>query len=373
MHPQAYSGESACLRAALMWLVSSFVDMHVPRMGAIVRPHDNSAARCIVQILRVVRGPVHQTSSIYACISPYHPCTVKHYSWTWSISHAERTFVCPLCDLLRRVHDTPKRELTGPETLQMPFPCHQPASSTANVSLHIVSPYIWWATDPGTFHSILPPAAILHSRLFQDLLESFSGRCAAAERKEPAASESTGSDFCAHCCPIFSTAAGASKAPPRAPGASAVSPPCTHQCLSTAGGGVCVAAPPPAHAAIALPVLADAFAAWLAFVCANPTDVEPAAAVGAAEACFPAPAPLRRPRLLSTPTLQAVLAVADVVNDVHTVQAAARMLGAALFLSPAPPPAADVEVCPLLWDRCPHLHVPHAPPEEDAGCSQPRD
>ena len=359
MHPEAHSGESACLRRCGLSFRSSMCMFH-----GWVQLFDRTTTVQPAALSRYARR-----MWAHAICSPSQLNVIMHVSRVISASSSttpgpglssvssgpSRVRCAVVRGPFRPVHDTPKRELTGPETLQMPSPCHQPASSTATVSLHISSPYIWWAADPGTYHSCLPPAAILHSRLFQDLLESFSGSCGAAERKQPAASESSGSDCCAHCCPIFSTAAAAHDVSKGARGVCATAPPATHQCLSTAGGSSCVAAPPAAHVTIALPVPADAFAAWLAFVCANPADAEPAAAAaaaGTAGACCPAPARLRLPRLLSTPALQAVLAVADVVNDAHTVQAAARMLGAALFLSPAPPPAADVEVRRLVCASC---------------------
>lgn len=214
---------------------------------------------------------------------------------------------------------------------------HHPAgegpSDSVDVSLRVQSPCILWAAanHGGAVFTCLPRAAIHNSSLFQDLL---------AECGTPASHQasSTRSPCGAGC----SADVNSGMVPPsvcRAPnGPGGISNPCP---------------PAPTAPTVTLPVPPAAFAAWLSFVCMDTGAAEPAASGHMHTACGAEPAALRQPRLLPAEALQGVLQVADLVIDMRTVEVAARMLGAALFLSPTHPSAAAVEV----RRNTPTLHI----------------
>eukprot|EP00892_Ulva_mutabilis_P003962 jgi/Ulvmu1/1938/UM012_0098.1 len=228
--------------------------------------------------------------------------------------------------------------------LTMQLPMQQYGTGGAPVNLLVTASNIYWdatgsaSSSPYTF-TCLPQEAIKRSQFFQDLLAACGGdthtstaslcpsghppsqRCPSllccTDEPSPNSSESVSSLVCcgtAACMesPFTSLRAASpafTAAPIEGPGATTVQ----------------------------LVVPADAFAAWLDF--ALSTEPPPAAS----DAVSAAHAPVRKATVLTTPELLALLQVADVLIDVATITRAAPMLGAALFLAPAPPPAAAVD------------------------------
>lgn len=219
--------------------------------------------------------------------------------------------------------------------------CPAPAPSPATVSLYITCNHIYWAaTDAASTarccSNRLPHAAIMHSQLFQDLIGAYGNSASpAGDAQSPVGTPlQCGSPLAARVCCNHAPESPQSDSS----GASCDTPMCPANAAFSAERGVAGApAGPSAAITVRLAVPADSFAQWLDFVTAAPAAGPPAA-------CSGTDVPMRKAGAPSVATLHAALHVADVVIDMHTISTAARMLGAALFLAPLPPPASAIEV-----------------------------
>lgn len=210
-------------------------------------------------------------------------------------------------------------------------PAGQSTSDSGGVSLRVQPPCVLWApaNRSGAVFTHLPTVAIQHSQLFQDLLTA----CGTPSTADcPYHASSVRSDDFAVGCPDSKSGCPDSKSTAAHNGGQAPPGPT----------GNPTPPPPPTAPTVMLPVPSDPFAAWLDFVCVS--TAEPAVSCHSHLTCCAEPAALRQPRLLPAEELQGVLQVADLVIDMRTVETAARMLGAALFLSPTPPSADAVQV-----------------------------